>query len=251
MAGIKQKFAKFALGHNDFWSEGFRDAGPLPIVLMGIMGAAIGGIGIPVTDAVKGLEDIPQIGQEVALEQYDGVLGQLSSVRAELDGVKGAAHQMPETLGNMLNLEGGDAEAMQSSTEAQARYDQLRDGFVTSVHLDQRLNEEDVRDLITEFETAHGEIEDVTSFDHGLDYNDLNEARLWSEDLSDSSELDKAKAINARADEVNEKEIPLIIGGVVSGLPLLLMLLISIGRRPLTNWSQGRPAVPKSQKFQH
>lgn len=251
MAGIKQKFAKFALGHNEFWSEGFKVAGPVPLMLMGVMGAAIGGLSIPVTDAVKGLEDTPQIGQEVALEQYDGVLEQLSSVRAELNDVKGAAHQMPETLGNMLNLEGADAAEKQSSTETQARYDQLRDGFVTSVHLDQRLNEEDVKDLLTEFETAHGAIEDVTSFAYGLDYNDLNEARLWAADLSDSSELDKAKAINERADEVHEGDIPLIVGGVASGLPLLLMLLISLARRPLTNWSQGRPAVPKSQKFQH
>ena len=251
MAGIKQKFAKLALGHNEFWNGGFRQAGPAPLMVMFLMGGAIGGLSIPVMDGVKALEDTPQIGQEVALEQYGSVLEQLSDVRAELNGVKGATHEMPETLGDMLNLGEDAVVSKQASIETKTRYDQLRDGFVTSVHLDQRLNEEDVKGLMTAFETTHGAIEDVTSFEQGLDYNDLNEARLWAEDLSDMSELDKAKVINERADEFHGERANLIIGGVASALPLFLMLLISLAKRPLTNLSQGRPAVPKSQKFQH
>lgn len=243
---IKQKFAKTLKGY----SSGFGDVvgeGPELLLMMGIftgiIGVGIGGFGAGgVTDAMNQIDSTPQIGQEISIQQHQAALANLAAQRNALNEMGGYTPAGVSALQNLIDIP-EDAQQNRATMEQQNQtYRSLLNDFVTSIHLDTRLNEADVKSLAEQFEAVHGQIEDVTAFEHGIDYADIMESRARADDDTYGSELQKAKDVNNMADGFSANNFN--TGGAL-GLflfPWLLAIAGGLAHKPLDRWSKDKPA---------
>ena len=243
--GLKKSFAKGALGYQSGMKEFFNECGPIPIIFAGILGAGIGLGSTFAVDAFKPLENQPQLGQEIAIQQHQAALVQLEQQHNVLKNAQSAAHFTPQALGSIIELSEEDRGNSGAALEIQNNYNRLLNAFVTSVHVDKRLNEADAQQLLTAFENAHGRVDAVTDFNKRLDYNDLYEARAWAAENTTGSETDIAKAVNQRAGETNEWNSFWTVGGTTAALPFLTMILFGLMGGTLRRWERDQPK-PKS-----
>ena len=251
MASKKQAFAKGARGYAEIFGEVLVEAPPVPFIAAAILGAAVGGASIGVIDATKPLDDTPQLGQEIAIDQYEAALDVLSEKRDAYRKAQGSSYFTPGPLENIIDVTEDDKGNKDAAVAAETSYKSLLDSFVSSVHLDARLNEEDAKGLLDSFEQAHGQIEDVTSFEYELDYNDLMEARASSELAQDASDENKAKQINQLAD-TNLEENFWMISGVTAGVPFALAIIFGLMGGTLRRWEKNEPKKRKPKSgYQH
>ena len=243
--GLKKSFASKANGYQRGMKEIFYECGPVPVFLAGILGAGIGFGTTFAVDAYKPLESQPQLGQEIAVQQHQAALVQLEQQHNTLKNAQSAAHFTPQALGSIIELSEEDRGNSGAALEIQNHYNKLLNAFVTSVHVDKRLNEADAQQLLTAFENAHGRVDAVTDFKKGMDYNDLYEARAWAAENVTGSEMEIATAINERAGETNEGKTFWTIGSTTAALPFLTMILFGLMGGTLRRWERDQPK-PKS-----
>lgn len=249
--GLKKSFAKGARSYQSGMKEFFDECGPVPIFLAGIIGAGVGFGSSLAVDGFKPLENQPQMGQEVAVQQHQAALVQLEQQHNALQNAQSAAHFTPQALGSIIELSEEDRGNSGAAVETRNNYDRLLNAFVTSVHVDKRLNETDAQQLLTAFENAHGQIDDVTDFKASLDYNDLHEARAWVAENVTGSETDIAMAVNKRADQTNEWSTFWTVGSGAAALPFLTMILFGLMGGTLRRWESGQPKPKKTGKYAH
>lgn len=251
MASKKQAFAKGARGYAKVFGEVLVEAPPAPFIISAILGAAVGGAGIGLIDLAKPLDDTPQLGQEIAIEQYESALNVLSEKRDVYRQAQGSAYFTPGPLENIIEVTEDDKGNKNSAIEAETSYKSLLDSFVSSVHLDARLNEKDAKSLLDNFEQAHGQIEDVTSFEHELDYNDLMDARASDELAQDAPDMNKAQQIN-RLSNTNLEESFWTIAGGAAGTPFILAILFGLMGGVFERWEKNEPKKRKPKSgYQH
>jgi len=249
---FRKSFAKKANSYQRGMKNYMNEADIFFVVPPLIIGAALGLGGAFSTDVLKPLDSQPHMGQEIAVQQHQAALTQLKEQQNALKEAQSAAHFTPQSLGTIIELSAEDQSNKGNAIEIQNQYSSMLDAFVTSVHVDKRLNETDAKNLMETFETAHGAIEDVTSFHTALDYNDLDEARAWvDERAADEDEQFLARSINSRASEVNEKSAFLAVGGTAALLPFLLSLLLATMGGPLKRWERDVPKPKNTGKFNH
>ncbi|TNE27589.1 MAG: hypothetical protein EP349_08975 [Alphaproteobacteria bacterium] len=243
---IKQKFAKTLKGYSSGFGEVVGE-GPELLLMMGIftgiIGVGIGGFGAGgVMDAMDRMDNTPQIGQEISIQQHQEALANLAEQRATLDKMGGYTPAGVSALQNLIDIP-EDAQQNRAAMELQNQiYHSLLNDFVTSVHLDTRLNEADVKSLTEQFEATHGQVEDVTPFDNGIDYADIMESRARADGGTYDTEFDKAKGINNMADGFSWNNFS--TGGAL-GLflfPWLLAIAGGLAHKPLDRWSREQPA---------
>lgn len=250
--GLKKSFAKKANSYQRGMRGYLNDGGPMAFIPPAIVGAIIGFGSTLATDSLKPVNDQPQMGQEIAVQQHQAALTQLAQQHKALQKAQSAAHFTPQSLGTIIELSEEDQNNKGTAIELENRYHTLLDAFVTSVHVDQRLNEANAKSLLQAFEAEHGAIEDVTSFQAGLDYNDLDEARAWVGDPSSGeSEKERAQRINNRADETNESNTFWTVGSTAAALPFLISILFAMMSGPLRRWEYEQPKPQKPGKYTH
>lgn len=193
---IKQKFAKTLKGYSSGFGEVVGEGPELLLtmgILTGILGVGIGGFGVGgVMDAMDDIDNRPQIGQEISIQQHQAALANLAEQRNALNEMGGYTPAGVSALQNLIDIP-EDAQQNRATMEQQNQtYRSLLNDFVTSVHLDTRLNEADVKSLAEQFEATHGQIEDVTSFEHGIDYADIMESRARTDGSTYGTELKKS-----------------------------------------------------------
>ncbi|TNE27590.1 MAG: hypothetical protein EP349_08980 [Alphaproteobacteria bacterium] len=244
--GIKKIVAKPALGFHKFWNDGIRVTdGFGPVVLSVVFGVAAGLSSGPVQDALRPVENTPLAGQEQALQQYDAVLTTLAEQHKTLTGRTQLTQ--PGALSELL----GEAAATEQTADmdnVRKSYDSQLEKFVTAVAVDERLNEADIQNLLTRFESEHGKITDVTGFE-APDYDDISESRAAT--ISIQNEKERAIAVFGKSNDTNSS----LAGDLGSGigallLPWLLYMGIGAGRRRLESWEQGKSA-PRKSGFNH
>jgi len=248
--GIKKSFAKKALNYNRSLGRAIDDT-PLPIIVFGLAGLTVAFGGGWAIDAYKPLENQPQMGQEASIQQHQSALTQLQETRDALRTVQGDDHFTPQLLNSIIEAPENQANNDDGAERLKDDYNRMLNAFVGSVHIDSRLNEADAQKLLTDFESAHGAVDKVTSF-AALDYNDLYEARTWAEKHGqDGNELQQAQAINERADKTREWGV--FLGGGIGTFigPWLLMLLIAIPGGTLRRWEKETPKPKKTGKYTH
>lgn len=243
---MKKSVAKSALGFRKFWGEGIEQTGGIaPLLLSAIFGVAAGFGSVGIEDMTRPLDNTPQAGQEQALQQYNAVLSVLAEQRNTLTG--GQGDLPPGALSDLLGetkpaAETGDLDALRDNYKTQLGK------FVTAVTIDNRLNEADVKDLMTRFETTHGDLKETTGFDKP-DYDDLMESRART--VSIENEHDRAQKTINNSNEVNAYKVSGgLVGSGVFLLPWLLYFGAGAGRRRLENWEKGKPA-PRKSGFNH
>lgn len=249
--GLKKSFAKGARGYQNEMKAFFNEWGPVPVFLAGILGAGIGFGTTFAVDGFKPLEDRPQLGQEIAVQQHEAALVQLEQQHNALKTAQSAAHFTPQALGTIIELSEEDRGNSGAALEIKNNYDRLLNAFVTSVHVDKRLNEADAQKLLTAFEKAHGRVDDVTDFQKSLDYNDLLEARAWAAENVTGSETDIAMAVNERAGKTREWSTFWTVGGGTAALPFLTMILFGLMGGTLQRWEREEPKPKKPGKYTH
>lgn len=252
MAGLKKKFGEKALGYNKIMGECLAEVPPFPIFVAGILGLATGSLTMLSTDALKPLEDQPQMGQEIAIQQHTEALNTLEEQRNAFVQAQSASHYTPESLSSLITLSDEDKNNTGDAIATEEQYNDLLTAFVTAVHVDKRLNEVDAQNLISNFENTHGQVEDVTDFKYGIDVNDLMEARAQVEQYQDLTEKERAEAINAQAASANDWETFVTVGGGTAGFPFVASILILMFGGTLKRWRDDKPK-PKHNtgKFNH
>ena len=247
--GVKKTFAKKALNYNRKMGHAFNES-PGPLALSLLAGAAVAFGGGYAVDAYKPLENQPQMGQEASIQQHQTALTQLQEQRDALISAQGNENFTPGLLTSIIETAPADQAEKAQAERLATEYNRMMEAFIGSVHIDTRLNEQDAKQLVTAFEAAHGDVDDVTSFQK-LDYNDLFEARSWAaEEANSGSELERAKAVNERADQTREWGAFLGGGIGTAAAPWLLMLLIAIPGGMLRRWETEKPK-PKKTQFKH
>jgi hypothetical protein len=242
---IKQKFAKTLKGYSSGFGEVVGEGPELLLamgIFTGIVGVGIGGFGVGgVMDAMDDIDNRPQIGQEISIQQHQAALANLAEQRNALNEMGGYTPAGVSALQNLIDIP-EDAQQNRATMEQQNQtYRSLLNDFVTSVHLDTRLNEADVKSLAEQFEATHGQIEDVTSFEHGIDYADIMESRARTDGSTYGTELKKAQAVNDMADGFSANNFS--TGGAL-GLflfPWLLAIAGGLAHKPLDRWSKEQP----------
>jgi len=247
-----KSFAKGAREYKDFYFESWT-LPPLPLIFSAMIGAAAG-FGVTGTiDNFKELEATPQLGQEIAIKQHSEALTVLQEKRDAYRGMQGAAHFTPSPLGNIIDISEEDKNHQASAVELEENYHGLLRDFVAAVHLDKRLNEQDANTLVASFESAHGNVEDLTDF-APIDYNDLMEARAAlteTEGVDGMSAQEQAHFINEKADGIADSKLFWKIAGTGAGAPLALAILLSIFGGPLRRLEQGVPKSKTKSGFNH
>lgn len=251
---IKQTFAKNVKGYSSGFGQIVGD-GPeaffCMVFLTGLVGVGIGGFGAGgVIDAMDRIDNTPQIGQEISLQQHQAALANLAAQRDALDKMGGYTPAGVSALQNLIDI---PEEAQQNRAEMEQKnhtYRSLLNDFVTSVHLDTRLNEADVKSLAEQFETVHGQIEEVTRFENGIDYADIMESRARTAGKTYGSELEKAQAVNEMADGFSWNNFSFSGSLGLFLFPWLLAIAGGIAHRPLDRWSKEQPAK-KTGKYTH
>jgi hypothetical protein len=249
--GLKKSFAKKANSYQRSMKNYLSEADILFVIPPAILGAALGFGSSFAIDTLKPLDNQPHMGQEIAVQQHQAALTQLEQQHKALQDAQSAAHFTPQSLGEIIPLTEEDQSNKGSAIEIQKQYESMLDAFVTSVHVDKRLNEADAKSLMEAFEATHGDIEEVTSFT-GLDYNDLDEARAWAGEPSEAvSEKELAQSINKYADQTHEQGTSLMIGGGAAVLPFLISILFAMMGGPLRRWETETPKPTKPGKYTH
>ena len=250
--GLKKSFAKNANSYQREMKDALTEVGPLVLFPAAIIGVAIGFGGLTATDAFKPVNDDPHLGQGIAIQQHQAAITELAQQHKALQDAQSAAHFTPQSLGTIIDLSEEDQNNKGTAIETESHYKTLLDAFVTSVHVDKRLNEADAQTLLQAFETEHGDIEDVTSFKNGLDYNDLDEARAQVGDRQNGeSEQEFAQSINKQADKANDWTAFWVVGGTTTALPFLASILFAMMGGPLRRWERDVPKPRNNGKFNH
>ena len=252
--GIKQKFAKTVKGYSSGFGEVISEepgAFFAMVFITGLVGVGIGGFGAGgVIDAMDRIDNTPQIGQEISIQQHQAALANLAAQRDALDKMGGYTPSGVSALQNLIDV---PEDAQQNRAEMEQKnqsYRSLLNDFTTSIHLDTRLNEADVKNLAEQFEAVHGKIENVTSFKNGIDYADIMESRARTDGGTYGTELEKAKYVNEKASGFSGNNFS---GTGALGLflfPWLLAMAGGIAHRPLERWSKEQPAK-KAGKYTH
>jgi len=175
----------------------------------------------------------------------------LSEKRDAYRDAQGSAYFTPGPLENIIEVTEDDKGNKNSAIEKETAYKSLLDSFVSSVHLDERLNERDAKSLLDNFEQAHGQIEDVTTFEYELDYNDLMDARASDELAQDAPDVSKAKQIN-QLSNTNLEESFWTIAGSAAGTPFILAILFGLMSGVFKRWEKNEPKKRKPRTgYQH
>jgi len=245
--GIKKIAAKPALGFHKFWNDGIRVTdGFGPFILSAMFGVAAGLSSGPLQDTLRPIEDTPLAGQEQALQQYDAVLTTLEEQHNTLTGRIDSTQ--PGALSELLGEAIAPATQTTDQDELRTNYNNQLEKFVTAVAIDERLNEADIQNLLTRFESAHGQINDVTGFE-APDYDDISESRASTASIQ--NEKERATAVFDKSNETNSNTALDISSGVgIFLLPWLLYLGIGASRRRLEDWEKGKTA-PRKSGFNH
>jgi len=242
---IKQTFAKTLKGYSSVFGEIISD-GPETLVglalITGIVGVGLGGFGAGgVMDAMDNIDNTPQIGQEISIQQHQAALANLAEQRATLDKMGGYTPSGVSALKNLIDIP-EDAQQDRATLEQQNQgYRSLLNDFVTSIHLDTRLHEADVKSLAEQFEATHGQIEDVTAFKHGIDYADIMESRARADGGTYETELKKAQAVNDMADGFSANNFAPFGALGVFLFPWLLAIAGGLAHKPLDRWAKEQP----------
>jgi hypothetical protein len=245
--GIKKIITKPALGFHKFWEDGVRVTdGVGPFVLSALFGITTGLSSGPLQDALRPIEDVPLTGQEQALQQYDAVLTTLAEQHNTLTGRTHSTQ--PGALSELLGEATAPSEQTADIDNLRTHYNNQLEKFITAVAVDERLNEADIQNLLTRFESEHGQINEITEF-AAPDYDDISESRALTVSIQDEKE--RATAVFNKSNETNSS----LAGDLGSGvgaflLPWLLYLGIGAGRRRLEDWEAGKKA-PRKSGFNH
>jgi hypothetical protein len=251
---IKQTFAKTVKGYSSGFGE-IISTEPAAFFTMafftGLIGVGVGGFGAGgVIDAMDRIDNTPQIGQEISIQQHQAALANLAAQRDALDKMGGYTPSGVSALKNLIDI---PEDAQQNRAEMEQKnqsYRSLLNDFATSIHLDTRLNEADVKNLAEQFEAVHGQIEDVTRFENDIDYADIMESRVRADGGTFGTELEKAQAVNDMADGFSWNNFS---GAGALGIflfPWLLAIAGGLAHRPLDRWSKEQP-VKKAGKYTH
>ncbi len=243
MSGLKQRFAEKVLNYVGSFrdevlydEETFTTAAFLSVAL----GAAVGGVGIgAVMDNMDAIDATPQIGQEVSIQQHTEALATLQAQRDVLSDHEGYIPPAVSSLENLIEVPQVTQDTRDDYEVQQDKYKGLMDDFMTSVHLDTRLNEADVMELVETFEDTHGAVEFVTSFDDGVDYADIMESRARTSAQEFDSELEKAQFVNEAASGFSKNNFNFYGALGFSVLPWLLFFAGAAAERPLGRWKRG------------
>ncbi len=251
--GIKRGIGKFGDGYKKEFG-GVAAAAPIgTLIFTALFGIGTGGFGTGVAiDALNITDDQPRAGQQVSIEQHRQALANLETQREALAELGGYAPQGTSALERLIEIP-QDAQANRQAAEAQQQnYRSAMNDFITSVHLDARLNEQDVQNLVTEFKAEHGKISEVTDFRRSIDYADLNVTRAWAENRDFASEFEKAKAVNERAAGYTPSNFS-TKGALGTALaPWLLLILTGMAGGPLRRWANEKPKPKKTKSgYQH
>jgi len=250
---LRQSFAKKALNYDRKMRNAWEES-PVPLFATVALGAGLFFGGGAAIDTYKPLDDTTKPGQEHAITQHEAALTELQSLKGDVEKFHGSSHFATQSLTQIIDLDNKAPSDENAIQDAEAKYKRLLNAFATSVHVDERLSEANASDLMQQFETTHGAMEDVTSFDTELDYNDLDESRHYVKtERSDlTGENERAEAINYNSNEDNHQFYESL--GVAAGgafLPYLLMMMISMGRGTLNRWEKNKPKPAKKSGFNH
>jgi len=243
MSGLKQKFADKALGY----IGSFRDVvlydeetfitGTILTIALGV---TIGGVGIgTVIDNMDTIDGTPQIGQEISVQQHTEALATLQAQRDILSDHDGYIPPAVSSLENLITVPKVAQDTRDDYEVQKDKYKGLMDDFMTSVHLDERLNEADVMELVENFEGTHGPVELVTSFSAGVDYADIMESRVRIGDQEFVSELEEAQFVNEAASGFSKNNFNGYGALGFTLLPWLLFFAGAAAERPLGRWKRG------------
>ena len=231
---LLQKFASTALTVNkDFKDDTARS------IAMGyasmVLAAPFGILAAHISDEIREIEAEPHANQQEALSIYDSALNSLKEQR-DLYISEGGKSENPAVLSNILTSK----QPIDVENQTKRRYDEMMQSYITALHIDDRLNEQDVQDLTTRFENVHGAVADVTDFSN-IDYNDIREAREATPPSKGVSEQRRAEWINGLA---ASSRSDIGIGMTVGTITLLSYFLLAfIGgrfREPLTRIAEGK-----------
>lgn len=258
---LRYKFAKFTLKYYDGQVKAMHNFPVSSFLAPFILSFGVGIGANVVLNETKELEEFQHPHEELIKSEYSELLDKLAEQQQNLivkqAGPPFALYKYTAETENSTPPEKNDFITQdlsrQYALKAQQRlYESSKNDFVVAVHVDERLDEKDARDLMASFQSTHGSITALSGFDHELDYANLFEAReIATTKHLPVDERQKAITTNKAAEELYDTGTGARIGLGFGLLPLLLLSLCSISHSTMKRWEGDEKLRRSKRQYKH